>query len=248
MDHQTVADSLALVRRFVAQGYPDAGTALLTGSRSRGQRATGSDYDVILLFRELPNGAWRDTCKFEGRFIETFAHDPGTLAYFCQEIDRPSGFPVLPTMIAEGIAVLSEPSALLQQARQIAAETLQSGPPPLAAESINARRYAITDMTATLAGERSENVRIATGAALYIALADFAFRAAGRWSATGKAIPRALEAMDPALAAQYTSAFARLFVASDVAPVQSLVDAVLAPHGGRLRAGYRQIAPAAWRV
>jgi|SRR5271163_2544908 len=197
MDHQPAADSLALVRRFVAQCYPDAEATLLAGSRSRGEGAAGSDHDVILLFRELPDGAWRETSTFEGQLIEAFAHDPGTLAYFCQEIDRPSGLPVLPTMIAEGIAVLSEPSALLQEARQIAAETFRSGPPPLAAETVRARRYAITEFAATLAEDRGAGIVIAAGAGLYIALADFALRAAGRWSATGKAIPNALVAMDP---------------------------------------------------
>ena len=248
MDHQAAPDSVTLVRRFVARCYPDAEVALLAGSRSRGEGTAGSDHDVILLFRELSGGAWRETSAFEDRLIETFAHDPGTLAYFCREIDRPSGLPILPTMIAEGIPVLSESSTLLEDARQIAAEILRAGPPPLAAEAISARRYAITEMAATLADERGEGVPIAAGAALHIALADFTLRAAGRWSARGKAIPRALAAMDPSLAAQFTTAFTALFATRSVAPVQSLVDTVLAPHGGRLRAGYRQVAPAAWRV
>jgi hypothetical protein len=248
MDQQTVANSLALVRRFVLQCHPDAEAALMAGSRSRGEGAAGSDYDVILLFRELPAGAWRQTFNFDGQLIKAFAHDPGTLAYFRREVDRPSGFPVLPTMIAEGMPVLSEPSALLHEARQIAAETLRSGPPPLAAETIRARRYQITVLAATLADDRGKGLAIAVGAALYTALADFALRATGRWSATSTAIPRALAAMDPNLSAQFTTAFAVLFATSNVAAVQSLVDAVLAPHGGRLLAGYRQVAPATWRV
>ena len=98
-----------------------------------------------------------------------------------------------------------------------------------------------------MADGRAEDVMIAAGAA-YGALADFALRAAGRWSATSKAIPLALAAMDPGLAAQFTTAFAALFATRNVAPVQSLADAVLAPYGGRLRTGYRQVAPAAWRI
>jgi hypothetical protein len=248
MDHQIATNALALVRRFVGQCYPDAEEALLAGSRSLGEGGAGSDHDVILLFRKLPGGAWRETSTFEGQLIETFAHDPGTLAYFCREIDRPSGLPVLPTMIVEGRSVLSETSTLLQEARQIAAETLRSGPPLLAAKAVRARRYAITELAATLADDRSEGVVIAAGAALHIALADFALRAAGRWSATGKAIPHALATMDPGLAAQFTTAFSALFATSNVAPVQSLVDTVLAPYGGQLRAGYRQVAPVTWRA
>jgi hypothetical protein len=129
MDHQAAPDSVTLVRRFVARCYPDAEVVLLAGSRSRGEGTAGSDHDVILLFRELSGGAWREMNAFEDRLIETFAHDPGTLAYFCREIDRPSGLPILPTMIAEGIPVLSESSTLLEDARQIAAEILRAGPP-----------------------------------------------------------------------------------------------------------------------
>ena len=42
-------------------------------------------------------------------------------------------------------------------------------------------------------------------------------------------------------------AFAALFATSDVVSVQDLVDAVLAPYGGRLREGFVQSAPAEWR-
>jgi len=57
---------------------------------------------VVLLFRALPEGAWRAMSLFEGQHIELFAHDLATLAYFCREVDRPSGAPALPSMIAEG--------------------------------------------------------------------------------------------------------------------------------------------------
>jgi hypothetical protein len=64
--------------------------------------------------------------------------------YFCQEVDRPSGLPVLPTMIAEGFSVLPQPSTLLQEARRIAIETLRSGPSPLSTETVRAGRYMIS--------------------------------------------------------------------------------------------------------
>jgi hypothetical protein len=48
---------LALLRRFRAECHPDAEAALLAGSRARAEGVTGSDHDVILLFRALPNGS-----------------------------------------------------------------------------------------------------------------------------------------------------------------------------------------------
>jgi len=52
---------------FVARCHPDAEAPLLAGSRSRGRGAPGSDYDVILLFGELPNEAWRETARLRSR-------------------------------------------------------------------------------------------------------------------------------------------------------------------------------------
>jgi predicted nucleotidyltransferase len=239
-------NSLQLVRRFVVQRHPTAEAALLAGSRARGSAAPTSDHDVVLLFASLPDGAWREMVLFEESHIETFAQDLGTFGYFCREFDRLTGKPVLPAMVAEGIAVLGEDSALLGAAREIATETLRLGPPPLDAEAISRRRYVITDLAVKLRPDIPPGVLLAAGAALYVDLADFAFRSEGHWSAQGKAIPRALEAIRPGLAEQFETAFGNLFAKHDVAPVQALVDAVLQPHGGRLREGYRQTAPANW--
>lgn len=241
-----VENALQLVRRFVAQRHPTAEAALLAGSRARGSGTAGSDHDVVLLFASLPNGAWREMVLFEGHHIEAFAQDIGTLAYFCRELDRPSGRPVLPVMIAEGIAALSRDSGLLDAARKIANETLRRGPPPLDTTAIRARCYAITDLATKLRPDAPRDVLLAAGATLYCELADFALRANGHWSATGKAIPRALAIAKPGLAEQFETAFGDLFANGQIAPVQALVDDVLQPHGGRVREGYLQTAPAAW--
>jgi hypothetical protein len=107
--------------------------------------------------------------------------------------------------------------------------------------------FAISELAVALRPDRDRHVLLAAGASLYAALADFALRATDRWSASGKALPRALTTMDPALANRFETAFTTLFAVGDVAPVQALVDTVLAPHGGRLREGYLLRAAAEWR-
>lgn len=114
---------------------------MLTGSRVRGEAASGSDYDVVLLFRALPESAWRAMSIFEGRHIELFAHDLATLAYFCREVDRPSGMAALPTM-----DLVTGSPATLEAARKLTHETLRLGPPELDQAAIRARRYALTDL------------------------------------------------------------------------------------------------------
>jgi hypothetical protein len=185
--------------------------------------------------------------RFEDHDFELFAHDLQTLAYFCREIERPSAQPVLATMVVEGIEVLSINPPLLVQARKICAATLQAGPPILTPEALPSRRYAITDLLNSLLASSDTASRMACGSALYSALSDFTLRAAGQWCASGKAIPKTIRRFDPALAARFSAAFSALFLESSTQPAQELVEAVLAPYGGLLRAGFRQTAPAEWR-
>jgi len=240
-------NALGAASRFVAFHYSAAQVAILGGSRARGDELSGSDYDIVLLFESVQNGAWREMVEFEGQHVEVFAHDLDTLAYFCHAVDRPSGLPALPSMVTKGIVVLSRSPPALTAAREIATETLRLGPPPLDTTTLRTRRFVISELAVAVRPDRDRHVLLAAGASLYTSLADFALRAAGRWSASGKALPRALTTMDPALATRFETAFTTLFSMGDVAPVQSLVDTVLTPYGGRLRGGYFMRAPAEWR-
>ena len=121
------------------------------------------------------------------------------------------------------------------------------GPPPLDKTNLQTHRFTISELAVSFRPDRDRHVLLAAGASLYTSLADFALRAANRWSASGKALPRALTTMDSALATRFETAFTTLFAVGDVAPVQSLVDTVLAPYGGRLRGGYLMRAPVEWR-
>jgi hypothetical protein len=117
---------------------------------------------------------------------------------------------------------------------------LRLGPPPLDDVALRARRYAITDLAVALQTGRERHILLAAGTALYGALADFALRAASRWSASGKALPKALAKMDGPLANQFEAAFTALFARGETAQIQALVDVVLAGYGGRLREGFQQ--------
>lgn len=129
-NENSIADALNLVNRFVSAHYPNA-TALLAGSASRGEITSASDYDVVLLFDDLPEGAWREMVSFEDHDFEVFAHDLETLAYFLREIETTSGKPVLAKMIAEGLPIKFASPAVTATAQQMALATLQSGPPSL---------------------------------------------------------------------------------------------------------------------
>jgi hypothetical protein len=237
-----LADALERVRRY-AEGQ-HAEVALLAGSHVHGTASLVSDHDVVLLFSKVPS-AWREMVRFDDADLEVFAHDLGTVAYFCDEIERPSGESALARMILEGEPALLANPDLLRGARAIAQATLARGPIPWDEATRDRHRYAITDLAESLrvGGTR----RIAIGSALHAALAGFVLRANGQWSASGKAAPAALAAFRPGLDTRFASAFEALFIRDDAAAVQSLVDELLSPFAGRLRAGFRQAAPASWR-
>ena len=241
-------EAIEFARRFVAIRHVDAGAAFLAGSQAGANASASSDFDIVLLFDSLPQGAWREMTEFEGRAVEVFAHDPSTLAYFCWQIDRPSGIPALPDMVGAGIIVAgAEDDELVKQARRLADEVLNARPPPLDDQALEMRRFALTELANALQPDRPDDSLCAAGAALYTSLGDFALRAAGCWSASGKALPKALAKMDAELSREFANAFEALFTRSDTAPVQALVARVLKPYGGPLRVGFRLSAPADWR-
>lgn len=244
---QTVADSVAFARRFVASRYPQAEAALLSGSRARGEARPDSDYDVFLLFRALPEGAWREKAWFEGSAFELFGHDPGTLSYFCRTVVARSGVPSVPEMVAGGIVLIGEGSPALASARDLAARTIAAGPPRLDPAMKRTRLSALTELRETLAGCQQGPALTSVGAALYPVLADFTLRSAGGWSASVKRMPAALAELDPALGDRFVAAFAALFADSDRGPVLALADSILAQHGARPGDSFRIASPPNWR-
>jgi Nucleotidyltransferase domain len=76
----TPDQTVALAERVLAARYPKAACGFATGSLVRGDGTEGSDLDLVVLYDALPN-ARREALAFEGTPVETFVHDPETLAW-----------------------------------------------------------------------------------------------------------------------------------------------------------------------
>jgi hypothetical protein len=151
-------------------------------------------------------------------------------------------------MIVEGREI-PQATDLSRRLKARAKALIDAGPPPLDSESERRRRYLLTDLLDDLREWRSPDELIACGVRLFEELADYHLRTCGRWSAKGKAIPRALSrADDSALGTRYCGAFDSLFRGHDVGPVVQLAEELLKPHGGLLFDGYRSDAPPSWRT
>ena len=244
----SVKTALEVAQQFVATYEPMPAAALLAGSRAKGTQRRNSDYDVVLLYPDLPDGAWREMVANDGKLFEVFAHDLRSLEYFLREVERPSGEASLACMIDEGLPVFGSEAAIQSRARELARDFLACGPLPLADTGLRHKRYAITDLAEALSCADSKAQRLAIGSALYPALGNFVLLANGRWTAGGKALPAALRSYSPSLERAITSAFMELYLNGMDPLVQGLVNEILEPFGGRLRAGFHQQAPSSWRT
>jgi hypothetical protein len=242
-----IDEVMPLIQRFIRANHPGADAVLLAGSTARGCATSLSDLDLVVLFDCLPEGAWRETRRFEGRLIEGFFHDLATLEYFCRNIDAPSGVPVMPTMIVEAIILQEFPAKLAAAAKTMAQDVLDAGPVPWTQEELDLHRYMISDLADDLRVSRSFHEMMAVGIALYPLMATFLLRASGRWSAKGKAAIHALAAHEPRMALRFERDFGALFSNGRRQQVLGLINDILAPHGGRLLEGFTRQAPPDWR-
>jgi hypothetical protein len=225
--------------------YGDAVAVFAAGSIIRGEGTPFSDLDLVVVYGRLPH-AYRESLRAKGCPVEAFVHDPETLEYFYTEVDRPTGVPALAQMVVEGIEIPGS-TELSQKLKRRAAAVIEAGPPALDRDGERRMRYSISDLLDDLRTPRSRAELIAAGTRMFGQLADYYLRRRGRWSATGKAIPRVLQRTDAVLCTSYCDAFEELFARGNPQAVIRLTEDLLNESGGPLFDGYRADAPPAWR-
>jgi len=239
-------DPKAAALEIVAERFADARVTFLGGSVIRKEATATSDLDLVVVYERVDT-ARRESFLHRDWPVEAFVHDPETLRYFFLEVDRPSGVPSLPDMVARGLA-LPAASDFSRSLQALAEEVIALGPPAWSEQELAASRYAITDLVDDLRTPKSTDELLATATQLYCMAADHFFRAQRSWSAKGKSIPRRLTATAPQFAEQFSRAFRDVFNNGRTQAVIDLCEQLLAPQGGWLFAGYRAEAPTAWRL
>jgi hypothetical protein len=235
-------DIIKITNEIRVSKYRDAKVVFLAGSIVRGEGTAYSDLDLVVVFERLPS-ARRESFYFGGFPVEAFIHDPETLNYFITELELKSGKCVMAQMIAEGIEV-PESTEFSRRLKQLAASVINARPPELSEESRRLMRYAITNLIDDIRRPRSKAEVVASGTALYGALANCYLRANGFWTASDKSIPRKLKLANPEFCSRFCAGFDKLFANGDAGPVIVLAEEVLAPIGGFLFAGHKLDAPA----
>jgi hypothetical protein len=139
-------------------------------------------------------------------------------------------------MVSEGLVLKDE--NILDIIKNEAQELLDRGPEAWTSETINFKRYFITDVLEDFIGccNRPEGIIVAN--ALSELVIEFVLRTNRKWTGTSKWALRSLKQYDLEFAEQFVYAFDDYYKNDKKSAVISLVDEVLQPYGGRLFEGF----------
>ena len=224
--------------------FSGAEVLFVAGSFRRNESTETSDIDLVVVYENLPH-AFRESFLYKGWPVEAFVHDPETMNHYFWERDAMRGAPALPYMVIEGQAI-PESHPLVFKLKSLADRVLEVGPQIYNEEQLIDQRYAISDLLDDLRAPRNDFEAVVIAAKLHERLGEFWFRAQGRWSASGKHIPRRMHRLDPNFAECWQVAFAEAFSGKRERLIE-LTEGVLDRYGGYFFDGYRKDASPEWR-
>lgn len=166
-------DYREITERFLAAHFPDAGTAVIGGSSSRGERTRTSDIDLLLIGADLfpdERTGMAATHAFEGEIFEVFAYTPDGFDEWARR-GIAQHRPVIVNILVEGASVRRGPE--YASLHDTWSAVLAAGPDPTSEER-TLRRYQITDVL--------DDLRDATDALEQHVLAATCRRSRRRWS------------------------------------------------------------------
>jgi hypothetical protein len=225
---------LEAAKQFVDTYFPNCQGALLSGSVVRGEATKTSDLDIVVFDDQL-SSPFRESLMELGWAIEVFAHNFISYKEFFQS-DCKRARPSLPKMVSEGIILVDK--GCIEAIKKEANELLEMGPTPWSEETIQRKRYFITDALDDFIGSanRAEEIFIANTLAEMVH--EFVLRTNGYWIGASKWIVRALKQYDEPFAEEFVEAFDVFYKTGHKEKIIKLVDKVLKPYGGRLFAGF----------
>ncbi|WP_208587807.1 nucleotidyltransferase domain-containing protein [Gracilibacillus suaedae] len=220
--------------KFIRNRFRNCQGALLAGSVVRGEATKTSDLDIVIFDRNI-HSAYRESIVDLGWNIEIFVHNLTSYKDFFAS-DCESARPSLPRMVVEGEVIKDK--GIIAPIKNEAKELLDKGPKKWSTETINTKRYFITDALDDLIGsdDRAESLFIANKLAEQVS--EFVLRTNNRWIGNSKWVIRSLKNYDEEFAERFVDAFENFYKINHIDKIIILVDEVLSPHGGRFFDGF----------
>ncbi|SDQ79261.1 Nucleotidyltransferase domain-containing protein [Virgibacillus subterraneus] len=219
---------------FINMQFPNCDGGLLAGSVVRGEATETSDLDIVI-FDDNFSSSYRESLIDLGWKIEIFAHNLISYkAFFKSDYERAR--PSMPRMVSEGIVL--KDNGVVEAIKNEANELIAKGPEQWLTETIETKRYFITDTLDDFIGcdSRAEGIFIANTLAELVS--EFVLRTNHRWIGASKWIVRSLRDYDVEFAERFVKAFDDFYKTGEKKQLIQFVDIVLLPYGGRLFDGF----------
>lgn len=228
------ATPVEAAHQFIIKYFPNCQGALLAGSVVRGEATDTSDLDIVIFEKNI-RSAYRESFIAFNWAIEIFVHNLSTYKHFFNT-DCERARPSLPRMVSEGIILRDE--GIIVSIKKEAKEILEKGPNEWSIETINSKRYFITDALDDFIGSsnRAEEIFIANTLAELVS--EFVLRTNGKWIGASKWIVRSLKHYNEEFAIHFVEAFDIFYKSGNKKLVIELVNNVLQPFGGKLFDGF----------
>lgn len=221
-------------KMFIDEFSPQCQGAILAGSVVRGEATDTSDLDIVIFDNKI-SSSYRESLIQFGWPIEVFVHNLTSYqSYFDSDVERAR--PSLPRMVAEGIILKDE--GIVESIKIEAKKLLDKGPAEWSEETINFKRYFLTDTLDDFIGckNRAEEIFIANQLAELAS--EFLLRTNRQWIGSSKWIVRALKQYDELFASRFVDAFDNYYRTGEKENVIKIVEEILAPFGGTLFEGF----------
>ncbi|MGM9924808.1 MAG: nucleotidyltransferase domain-containing protein [Bacillus sp. (in: firmicutes)] len=220
--------------KFIVEHFPNCQGALLAGSVIRGEATETSDLDIVIVDKNL-SSSYRESLIDYGWAIEVFAHNLTSYKHFF-EMDYKRARPTMPRMVSEGIILKDD--GIIDSIKKEAIDILNNGPEEWSEETINTKRYFITDALDDFIGcsNRAEEIFIAN--TLAELLSEFVLRTNRQWIGASKWVIRSLRNYDEEFANYFVEVFDIFYKTGNKNQIIQLVESVLQPFGGKLFDGF----------
>ena len=219
---------------FIKKYFPNCQCALLAGSVVRGEATETSDLDIVVFDKTIPS-SYRESMLELGWPIEVFVHNLTSYKQYFEN-DCKRARPSLPRMVSEGIILRDY--GIMVSIKEEATKLLSEGPEEWPDETINIKRYFITDALHDFIGctNRAEELFVAN--TLAELTSEFVLRPHRRWIGASKWVIRSLNQFDEQFTVKFVDAFDRYYKEGEKDHVIQLVEDVLRPYGGQLFNGF----------
>ena len=126
----------------------------------------------------------------------------------------------------------------MTEIKKEAKELLNQGPKEWSKDTIDMKRYFITDALDDLIGCQNRGEGIFVASKLGELVSEFILRSNRKWIGSSKWVVRSLVQHDKELANEFVEAFDTFYKTSDIHKIVSFIDKVLKPYGGRFFEGF----------